>query len=54
MKCYRKGDCGPFEMYSCNVCPASKPEYLNRYGDEKPEPREKTCKNCGHHRLFEE
>lgn len=30
MACYREGGCGPFEMYSCNVCPASKPEYLNR------------------------
>lgn len=30
MACYRSGGCGPYEMYSCNECPASKPEYLNR------------------------
>lgn len=28
MKCYRDGGCGPYEMYSCSECPASKPEYL--------------------------
>lgn len=39
MTCYRKGGCGPYEMLSCGECPASKPEYLNRYGDEKPEPK---------------
>jgi hypothetical protein len=27
MACYRKGGCGPYEMYSCSECPASKPEY---------------------------
>ena len=30
MSCYRDGGCGPYEMYSCNECPASKPEYKNR------------------------
>lgn len=30
MTCYREGGCGPFEMYSCNVCPASRPEYLQK------------------------
>lgn len=30
MKCYRSGGCGPYEMCSCNECPASKPEYLTR------------------------
>lgn len=30
-KCYRKGGCGPYEMRSCNECPASKPEYAERY-----------------------
>lgn len=30
MKCYRKGGCGPYEMYSCQECPASKREYLLR------------------------
>ena len=35
MKCYRNGGCGPYEMYSCNECPASKPEYLKRYKTEK-------------------
>ena len=34
MTCYRKGGCGPYEMYSCSECPASKPEYLER---EHPE-----------------
>lgn len=28
MTCYRKGGCGPYEMYSCSECPASKREYL--------------------------
>ena len=31
IKCYRKGGCGPYEMCSCNNCPASKPEYASRY-----------------------
>lgn len=36
--CYRAGGCGPFEMYSCNECPASKPEYLkNNKEDKKPQ-----------------
>lgn len=36
--CYRAGGCGPFEMYSCNGCPASKPEYLkNNKEDKKPQ-----------------
>ena len=30
MTCYRKGGCGPYEMYSCSECPASKREYLLR------------------------
>ena len=30
MTCYRKGGCGPYEMRSCNECPASKPEYAQR------------------------
>ena len=47
MACYRKGGCGPYEMLPCGECPASKPEYLKRYDDPKPEPKEKTCKNCG-------
>lgn len=28
MPCYRSGGCGPYEMYSCSECPASKPEYI--------------------------
>ena len=28
--CYRKSGCGPYEMYSCSECPASKREYLLR------------------------
>lgn len=35
MSCYRKGGCGPYEMYSCLECPASKPEYANRYTNQK-------------------
>lgn len=31
MSCYRKGGCGPYEMYSCYECPASKPEYAQKY-----------------------
>lgn len=27
MICYRDGGCGPYEMRSCNDCPASKPSY---------------------------
>ena len=27
MKCYRNGSCGPYEMLSCNECPASKLDY---------------------------
>ena len=30
MACYRTGGCGPYEMYSCSECPASKPEYAQR------------------------
>lgn len=26
MACYRD-DCGPYEMFSCSECPASKPDY---------------------------
>ena len=28
MTCYRNGGCGPYEMYSCAECPASKKEYV--------------------------
>ena len=38
MTCYRNGGCGPYEMLPCGECPASKPEYLKRYDDAKPEP----------------
>lgn len=44
MKCYREGGCGPYEMYSCNECPASKPEYLNRYKTEKESEAERKLK----------
>lgn len=37
MKCYRNSGCGQYEMYSCNECPASKEEYLNRYKINKKE-----------------
>ena len=30
MPCYRNGGCGPYEMYSCSECPASKKSYLDR------------------------
>lgn len=37
MSCYRKGGCGPYEMYSCYECPASKPEYAKKYvSQDKP------------------
>ena len=26
--CYRNGGCGPYEMYSCSECPASKSDYM--------------------------
>lgn len=31
MACYRKGGCGPYENRSCNECPASNPEYADKY-----------------------
>lgn len=31
MSCYRQDGCGPYEMRSCNECPASKPEYAQIY-----------------------
>lgn len=31
MTCFRKGGCGPYEMFSCSECPASKESYLERY-----------------------
>ena len=30
MACYRNGGCGPYEMYSCSECPASKSEYAQK------------------------
>lgn len=30
MACYKSGGCGVYENRSCNECPASKPEYLER------------------------
>lgn len=44
MKCYRNGGCGPYEMYSCSECPASKKEYLNRYKTEKESEAERKLK----------
>lgn len=35
MNCYRKGGCGPYENRSCYECPASKPEYAERYLEEE-------------------
>ena len=34
MACFRNGGCGPYEMYSCSECPASKPEYAKRDEDK--------------------
>ena len=34
MKCYRDGGCGPYEMRSCNECPASKEDYMHRAYDQ--------------------
>ena len=34
MPCYKNGSCGPYEMYSCSECPASKPEYALRNQEE--------------------
>lgn len=34
MTCYRSGGCGPYEMYPCSKCPASKPEYANKNKSE--------------------
>lgn len=34
MTCYRSGGCGPYEMYSCSECPASKPEYADKNKSE--------------------
>lgn len=52
MACYRNGGCGPYEMRSCNECPASKPQYLNK--DKKflteKEFVQKYCDNCGSQR----
>lgn len=42
--CYRKGGCGPYEMRSCNECPASKPSYLQK---NKEEEKMKTKFNIG-------
>ena len=30
MNCYKSGGCGVYENRSCDECPASKPEYLNK------------------------
>ena len=38
MSCYRKGGCGPYEMYSCSECPASKPEYAQRVLEKNATP----------------
>lgn len=40
MTCYRDGGCGPYEMLSCGECPASKPEYLERYEVSVAKPKE--------------
>lgn len=35
MLCYRGDDCGPFEMYNCNTCPSSRPEYIGKNEEDK-------------------
>ena len=34
--CYRNGGCGPYEMYSCSECPASKSDYVQFKTKPKP------------------
>lgn len=34
MNCYKIGGCGVYENRSCDECPASKPEYLNKNNSE--------------------
>lgn len=34
--CYRNGGCGPYEMYSCYECPASKSDYVQVKTAPKP------------------
>lgn len=51
MACYRDGGCGPYEMRSCNECPASKPEYKKRkdyppYLDYPKERKERKERNA--------
>ena len=47
MACYRKGGCGPYEMYSCSECPCSKKEYLlNKIAKELDEYSQKVAKEC--------
>ena len=35
--CYRDGGCGPYEMYSCYECPASKSDYVQFKTKPKPQ-----------------
>ena len=42
INCYRDGGCGPYESLSCGECPASKPEYANRYKQSSVIKEEKT------------
>lgn len=34
MSCYRKNGCGPYDHTSCSACPASRPDYAEKSGDE--------------------
>lgn len=40
-QCYRRNGCGSFEFLSCSECPASRPEYANRYKEEDEQARQK-------------
>ena len=55
MACYRKGGCGPYEMRSCTDCPASKPEYANKYNEAVAAPKqiEVVCPVCGAHKIID-
>lgn len=35
MECYKSGGCGVYEMYACNECPASKPDYVKKQATDK-------------------
>jgi len=55
MNCYKNGSCGVYENRSCQECPASKPEYLQRTNKHSVKLTEKEfyqkyCQMCGSQR----